>query len=131
MISIQNHQKLCVSDNQFDFGTSPSMGSTDWVRKYNLWNKQFMFSFQNHKKIGESDHQFDFGRSPSMRSTDWVSKYLQETWSNYKITSKVCKVKSWWFLLTIIQLRLPAYVSNLFKPCLKTLSSWLFYRHCL
>ena len=29
MISIQNPQKLGVSDHQFDFGTSPSMGSTD------------------------------------------------------------------------------------------------------
>ena len=31
MISIQNPQKLGVSDHQFDFGTCPSMGSTDWV----------------------------------------------------------------------------------------------------
>ena len=34
MISVQNHQKLDVSDHQFDFGTSPSMRSTDWVREY-------------------------------------------------------------------------------------------------
>ena len=33
MISIQNPQKLGLSDHQFDFGTSPSMGSTDWVTK--------------------------------------------------------------------------------------------------
>ena len=29
VISGDNHQKLGLSDNQFDFGTSPSMGSTD------------------------------------------------------------------------------------------------------
>ena len=29
LISIQNHQKLGVSDHQFEFGTSPSMVSTD------------------------------------------------------------------------------------------------------
>ena len=32
MISVDNNKKLGVSHDQFDFGTSPSMRSTDWVR---------------------------------------------------------------------------------------------------
>ena len=71
MISVDNHQKLGVSGHPFDFGTSPSMRSTDWVLgKNHLWNKKIMISVQNHHKLAVSDHQFDFGRSPSMRSTE-------------------------------------------------------------
>ena len=76
MISVQNHQKLGVCDHQFDFGTSASMRSTDWV----------IIVYRNHQ-LGVSEYQFNFGTSASMRGTDWVRKYLQGTWSKYKITS--------------------------------------------
>ena len=54
MISIQNPQKLGVSDHQFDFATSPSMESTDWVtasRRSTDWVRNKKSSQKNLVKI--------------------------------------------------------------------------------